>query len=389
MKHNNEAIQISRIEAWSFRQPVDRPVSTSFGTMIDRPAVFVRIEDKQGCFGWGEIFANWPAAGAEHRVNLLIQDIADLVFESAILAPSDLFNALSQKTHIRAMQCGEMGPFRQVIAGLDTAVWDLFARQAKVPVRQLLNPGCQDQVPCYASGINIRDADHMINQARKHGFNAFKVKVGFDFDADIRDLKTIISLLDSNEQLFADANQAWDVQQAINFIERLDGARLGWLEEPIAVDAADKDWSTLASQSSVPLAGGENIAGNTAFNAALGINALSVYQPDIAKWGGFTGCFEIAKKVRAAGRRYCPHFLGGGIGLIASAHLLAATGGDGLLEVDVNNNELRDGFEVTANCVKDGMWQLDGSVGLGIHQMPDRLMSYKTHYRSAERSSNL
>lgn len=46
MKINNEPLHILRIQAWAFRQPVDLPVMTSFGTMTDRPAVFVRIKDQ-------------------------------------------------------------------------------------------------------------------------------------------------------------------------------------------------------------------------------------------------------------------------------------------------------------------------------------------------------
>ena len=64
-------------------------------------------------------------------------------------------------------------------------------------------------------------------------------------------------------------------------------------------------------------------------------------QPDMAKWGGFTRCLSVARRIRAAGLRYCPHFLGGGVGQLASAHLLAAVGGEGLLEIDANPNPLR------------------------------------------------
>jgi hypothetical protein len=52
----------------------------------------------------------------------------------------------------------------------------------------------------------------------------------------------------------------------------------------------------------------------------------------------------VAKTALGAGRRYFPHFLGAGIGLAASAELLAAVGGDGLLEIDVNDNPLRSLF---------------------------------------------
>lgn len=59
-------VTITRIEAFAFRAPIKTPVETSFGRMSDRPAVFLRIEDADGAFGQGEVFANWPAAGAEH-----------------------------------------------------------------------------------------------------------------------------------------------------------------------------------------------------------------------------------------------------------------------------------------------------------------------------------
>ena len=66
-----QTVRITRIEGFAFRSPVAKPVMTSFGMMRDRPAAFLRIEDEDGAFGWGEIFANWPAAAAEHRINLL------------------------------------------------------------------------------------------------------------------------------------------------------------------------------------------------------------------------------------------------------------------------------------------------------------------------------
>ena len=65
-------------------------------------------------------------------------------------------------------------------------------------------------------------------------------------------------------------------------------------------------------------------------------------QPDIAKWGGLTVCRGLADDILKSGKTFCPHYLGGGIGLLASAHLLAGAGGEGRLEMDVNENPLRD-----------------------------------------------
>lgn len=135
-----DPVTITRVTVEAYRTPISRTVDTSFGRMTDRPAVFLRLDCTSGCFGWGEVFANWPAAGAEHRVNLLERDIAPLVVGKTFRSPGELFHRLTGQTRIRAYQCGEEGPFQQVIAGLDMALWDLFARRAGLPLRDLLVP---------------------------------------------------------------------------------------------------------------------------------------------------------------------------------------------------------------------------------------------------------
>ncbi len=124
-----------------------------------------------------------------------------------------------------------------------------------------------------------------------------------------------------------DANQSWTIEQACEIAPQLEAFNLGWLEEPLRADRPWAHWHTLAAATSIPLAGGENIAGEDAFGQALTHSPLTVLQPDIAKWGGISGCWPVIARARQAGVRYCPHYLGGGIGLLASAHLLAAAGG--------------------------------------------------------------
>lgn len=373
-----DSVVIKRIDAFVYRFPCLRPVATSFGIMSDRPAVFVRLEDDTGSFGWGEIFANWPAAGAEHRAHLLMRDVADLVLGFEYPTPSDLFRKLERETRIRAVQCGEPGPFRQVIAGLDIALWDLFARRAGVSLSEFIDAAAKRSVPVYASGIHVRDGEDFIAEARKTGVSHFKVKVGFQLQDDVLRVRELASGLAAGELLFTDANQAWDLNSALSFVEGVDGTGIGWLEEPLPVDAPEKDWNTLSAESTIPLAGGENIAGSLEFARCIASGALSVFQPDVAKWGGITGCLSVARDALSAGRRYCPHFLGGGIGLIASAHLLAAVGGDGLLEVDVNANPLRDDIADSGRSLSDGDWRLNNTPGLGVENLPQQLAPYQT-----------
>ena len=83
----------------------------------------------------------------------------------------------------------------------------------------------------------------------------------------------------------------------------------------------------------------------------------------------------------AARRRYCPHFLGGGLGLIASAELLAATGGDGKLEVDVNPNPLRSAFFEGVEPVSAGQLTCSDAPGLGVEAIPESLAEFVTLHR--------
>lgn len=373
-------IDIARIEAWALRSPTRKPVATSFGVMHDRPAVLVRVEDGDGAFGWGEIWANWPAAGAEHRLRLLEMDIAHLVLNQEFASPSAFFHQLNAQIQIRAVQCGEIGPFAQVIAGLDTALWDMVARRQGLPLRRLIRQDAPDSVPAYASGIQIGAADDLMPRARALGHRRFKLKVGFDMDADIASVHVIQASIMTNEVIACDANQAWSLDEAKAFLTGVAELPLHWLEEPLPVFNDFAEWKSLSDHTSIPLSGGENIIGETDFDHAIKAGVLSVIQPDVAKWGGVTGCLAVARNAIATGRRYFPHFLGAGVGMAASAELLAGVGGDGLLEVDVNENPLRSMFFDGGEPVSDGMWRCTDLPGLGIEDIPQSLSQFQTLY---------
>ncbi|MDG1739730.1 MAG: mandelate racemase/muconate lactonizing enzyme family protein [Paracoccaceae bacterium] len=373
-------ITVTRIQAWAFRSPTKKPVATSFGVMHDRPAVLVRVEDHDGAFGWGEIWANWPAAGAEHRLRLLEMDVAHLVLGVEFASPTDFFHKLDAQTRIRAVQSGEVGPFAQVIAGLDIALWDLAARREGLPLRRLIREDAPESVSAYASGIQISAAADLIPRARNDGHRRFKLKVGFDMASDIAAVHRIQSELAENELIACDANQAWSLEQAKAFLNGIKGVPLHWLEEPLPVFNHAAEWQSLADHASVPLAGGENIIGLADFNLAIKAGVLSVIQPDVAKWGGITGNFAVARNALKNDRRYFPHFLGAGIGIAASAELLAGAGGDGLLEVDVNENPLRTMFFGDREPVSDGKWRCSDGPGLGIDSIPAELTPFQTLY---------
>ena len=154
---------LARIEAHVLRWPVRVPVRTSFGTMRDRPAVLVRVEDADGAHGWGEAWCNFPSCGAEHRARLVETVLAPLLVGHRFDSPREAWTTLSAQTAVLALQSGEPGPIAQAIAGIDIALHDLAARRAGRPLwRQLTSNagrgvgavGDAGRVPVYASGIN-------------------------------------------------------------------------------------------------------------------------------------------------------------------------------------------------------------------------------------------
>jgi D-galactarolactone cycloisomerase len=358
------ALCIRSLRTLVFRCPIEIPVVTSFGTMRDRPMALVRAEDTDGAVGWGEIWCNFPAVGAEHRARLVASVLSPLVEKQFFESPCEAFERVTEKTAVLAIQSGEPGPIAQVIAGMDMALWDLAARRTGQPLWRLLG-GTSSAVRVYASGLNPDSPEKLARARHREGHRAFKLKVGFGAARDLANLKALRAELGDEAELMVDANQAWTLEDALQCAPELARFHLQWLEEPLRADRPWSEWRALSDETAIPLAAGENLAGHAAFEAALQAGALGVVQPDTAKWGGFSGCVPVAKRVLEAGRRYCPHWLGGGIGLLASAHLLAAVGGDGMLEIDANDNPLR-----TLTCgplgqVKDGTANLTDAPGLG------------------------
>jgi D-galactarolactone cycloisomerase len=364
-----EPLHIARLDVAVYRAPIAQPVRTAFGAMTDRPAVAVRAEDRDGASGFGEIWCNFPTCGAEHRARLVETFLGPLVVGRTWPSPAEAFQALSACAHRLALQAGEPGPLAQAIAGIDVALWDLAARRAGQPLWRFLGGSGAGRLPAYASGINPDRAEAQALEARAAGFRAFKLKVGFGRDIDVNNLNRLRHVLGDDAEIAVDANQAWDLPTAVELAQAFAPFRPMWLEEPLAADRPLHDWRHLAATTAIPLAAGENLRGAAAFDDAIEGGALRVIQPDVAKWGGITGCLPLARRIVAAGLRYCPHWLGGGIGLLASAHLLAAAGGDGLLEVDCNPNPLREGLAPFPQ-LEDGRLVLNDRPGLGVQPDP-------------------
>ncbi len=368
-------LNVQRIDAHLLVAPVAAPVRNSFRVLTERNALLVQVTDADGTSGWGEIWCNYPPGAARHRMTLLQQVVAPMLTGKSFTDPAAAYRLLEQSLRIPALQCGEPGSFAQVAAGVDVALWDLAARKLGQPLWQWL--GGSPVLQVYASGLGPEQPQNIAAKKIEEGYRAVKLKVGFGRDVDVANVRKLRTVVGANGAVMLDANQRWNVGDAVAAAGAFADQHPLWLEEPIAADEPVEQWRALARQTPVALAAGENLRGAANFSALISSGAVRAIQPDIGKWGGFTGCLEVARCATDAGVLFCPHWLGGGVGLLASLHLLGAAGAAGWGEIDANANGLREDFLFSGFDVVEGRLTLNDAPGLGFAPDDDLLERYR------------
>ncbi len=343
--------------------------------MSDRPALFVEVEDVYGARGWGEIWCNFPEFAAEQRARFFQRVVAPMFDGTEVAEPAEVGDRIDRALGIQAIQAGEEGLLASVAAGLDQALWDLLARRAGQPLWRLF--GGTGSVRVCASSLDPQQALEMIARETANGHRAFKLKAGFGDKVDLDTVASVREAFGDAVVLMVDANQAWSVRRAIDVAERLAEYDPIWIEEPIRADEPLRVWRELSARSPIPLAAGENIRSEHGFTPLIDGRLVRQVQPDVGKWGGISHCLAVGRRAVGAGIGYSPHWLGGGIGLAVSLNLLAATGGGGFAEIDVNPNPLREGFPLPAVC--DGSVQLSEEPGFGFEPDFADFSSYRCH----------
>lgn len=376
----SDAFEIARLDVYALEAKIDTPVTTSFGSLPARVSALLRIEDADGCSGWGEIWGNFPSITCAYRAALACKLLPEPLLGAKVETPGAFCIRLADKLRVLAVQSAEPGPISAVLAATNQALWDVAARRQALPLRRALNRDADETVPVYASGLGPTDSVERSVRAREAGHRAFKLKIGFGDDVDRRNLHGLRLSMKEGERLFVDANQRWSLSEALERIAMLEEMEVDWWEEPMLAEAPAGDWRTLRDSTLLPLAGGENLRDMDAFRAAF--SWLAFVQPDVGKWGGIDGCLAIARSALKHNRACCPHWLSGGVGLMHSAHLLAAAGGDGLLEVDANPNPLRTRVVEPATGIFEGRLHMIDAPGIGIESPIDDLSEFVTMHES-------
>ena len=159
-----------------YRFPLPRPIVAPFGRLDARHNLVVVAETDGGQQGLGEIWANFPFWGCTEKVALFEQVVRPLLKGQVLDDPARLYRLMQEKLRLLALQWGAIGPVQQVIAGVDAALWDAFARTKGLPLRALLHEDgvVAEGYPVYASGLSCDDTASLVAGARARAIGAIR-----------------------------------------------------------------------------------------------------------------------------------------------------------------------------------------------------------------------
>ncbi len=345
----------------------------ALGAMQTRPALLVRVEDSDGCFGWGEVWANFPPRANIHKAHVIKDVVATHLNGMTFVEPHDVQEALRRKLSVFFLHVGQAQVFEHILAGIDTALWDLALRVQGVSFVEFMELP-QVFAQSYATSINSEDLDEFIPLHLELGQTHFKLKIGFAEHDNRRIVERAAELCPQGARIMVDSNQSWTLEQAKGYLQSIEDLSPFFAEEALATDAPRSAWEDLANATNIPLAGGENIYGIDDF-LSMTDAGLRVVQPDVAKWGGLTGALDLAYALPTDILLW-PHFMGSAIGQMAALSVSAAIGRKSVCEVDVNHNALRTELCGDVISIHDGMVRLPDGPGLVVPPIPTELLRF-------------
>jgi L-fuconate dehydratase len=150
-------------------------------------------------------------------------------------------------------------------------------------------------------------------QAIGEGWTHFKVKVGGDPDDDRRRVAMVRETIGPDRTLMIDANQRWDVGEAIDRVRALAQFRPLWIEEPTSPDDVLGHAAIAKAVKPIGVATGEHCANRVLFKQLLQADAISFCQIDSCRLGGVNENLAVILMAAKFGIPVCPH--AGGVGL--------------------------------------------------------------------------
>ena len=253
----------------------------------------------------------------------------------------------------------DKGAIHLATGAVVNAVWDLWAKQEGVPVWALVSRMSPEEIvklidfryitdcitpeealallqkqavgkaerwdtleregyPCYTTSAGWLGYDddklrRLCKEAIDAGFNHVKMKVGRDKADDIRRLTIAREVLGPNRQLMIDANQVWDVNQAVEWVNDLAFCKPWFIEEPTSPDDIEGHRVIREGVAPVKVATGEMCQNRIIFKQLIMRGAIDVVQIDSCRLGGVNEILAVMLMAAKYNLPVCPH--AGGVGL--------------------------------------------------------------------------
>jgi len=335
---------------------------------------FVRVTTADGREGWGQLSSFEPDITA----TVLHRQVARHVLGSDPARIDDLVD--------RVIDANMKFPWSYIcraLAGVDTALWDLYGKIQGKPVCALLG-GRTDPFPVYGSSMRrditpAAEAARLVRLRDERGFRAFKVRVGTATGHD-RDaapgrteklIPTIRKAVGDDVRLLADGNSCYTPPRAIEVGRLMEDHGYFFFEEPCPY--WELEWTAeVAAALKMNVAGGEQDNDLAQWRRMIRLNAVDILQPDLCYVGGFTRAWRVAKLGQPAGKPVVPHSSHLAPITLFSLHFLAAAPNAGpfvefSIEEDANAGEA---LYSPALQVVDGRVKIPDEPGWGIRINP-------------------
>jgi mandelate racemase len=361
----NPTIEISGIRIRRVIAPVRRVLNTRVGRFTKGPFLLIDLELKGGGYGRALCFTFIPIA--LEVVPILLEDLVSSVRGRKIAyAEAPAIHDACQK---RLTHLGHEGAAQMALSMFDMVLHDALAREAGVPLWQLLG-GEPDPIPTYNScGLGLMEPGEAAREGKEliaehGGFAHVKLRMGRDDAAgEVAAYKAVRSAVGPEILISCDFNQGLAALSALETCRAIDGLGLAWIEEPVAYDDYDTQ-ARLATKLATPIQVGENWWSWRVGRAAIEMGACDCIMPDLLRIGGVTGWMRLARVAEARAIPFSSH-----LSPDHSAHVLAATPTKHWLEyMDWGQDLIRDpllpikGFTTPPNTPGTGIEWNEGTI---------------------------
>lgn len=333
----------------------------------DYSAAYVTIDTTDGSQGFGFAFTIGRGNDVQCAAIAALEPlVVGTDIEELCADPSLLSRRLISDSHLRWLG-PEKGVMHMAIGAVVNAGWDLVARRAGLPLWRLLAEMSPEQLvacidfryltdaltpdealeifraaedgrgeriehllvegyPAYTStpGWLGYDDDRLVAESQlavRSGFSQIKLKMGNDLETDKRRIALARKVIGPDVALAIDANQRWDVSDAIKWVNALADYDIAWIEEPTSPDDVVGHALVAKGVAPIPVASGEHCHNRVMFKQLLQLGAVSVVQIDAARVAGVNENIAILALAAKFGVRVCPH--AGGVGLCELVRHLA------------------------------------------------------------------